>query len=461
MALVDIRQVVPDRLAGVAVVTIPRHEHEYRDEAVEAVAARQHPHARPLVELQDRQGEMIERVLVDLEQLVARIILQHVDQRLAGMPVGIEARTLDHGVDLAAQIRDGPRRVRIGGRGEQADDANLAGETAIGLKALEPDIVHVDAPVHARAHRGFGGEQKLRLVEEFANLRRHRHQLVAAPQHAHLALAQQAEPGLELGLELVLLGVEFVVADAQEGEIVGQQPFEERHRLGDLLRGERRRAFLEIGDDLAEVAQHGAPILHAQPDIGEHLLERRHDRAALRFVVDARDMDMDEALAQSPGRRRPLEVRALEIREPAVRIACQDEDRVNHQADVERALRQLRHDRVDQERHVVVDDLQDRNVLEPLLRDDSGRMLETNLRCAGPPDGEQRPGPLRHGRDLARLVGQKILRHRADEQPPDEGLGDVRARAELRRCGIDQCQDSLLALGLRMVVDRHSYPLGW
>ena len=125
-AVVGLGEIVADRLAHVAVVAVARHVDEDRDEAVEAVAARQHAHARPLVELQDRQREVIQRVLVDLEQLVARIGLQHVDQRLAGMAVRIEAGARQHGVDLAAQIRDRAGRARIGGRGEQADDAELA-----------------------------------------------------------------------------------------------------------------------------------------------------------------------------------------------------------------------------------------------------------------------------------------------------------------------------------------------
>ena len=89
--LEGVGQIVADLRAHVAVVALARHVDEHRHEAVEAVAPRQHAHARPLVELQDRQRELVERVLVDLEQLVARIVLQHVDQRLAGMAVRIEA----------------------------------------------------------------------------------------------------------------------------------------------------------------------------------------------------------------------------------------------------------------------------------------------------------------------------------------------------------------------------------
>jgi hypothetical protein len=307
--------------------------------------------------------------------------------------------------------------------------------------------------MHARAHGRFGGEQQLRLVQELADLRCHGHQLIAAPQHPHVAIAQQAEPGLELGLEHVLGGVEQIMADAQEGEIVGAQPFEELHRFGDLVGRERRRALLQAGDDLAEMAYHGAPIPHAEADVGQHLLECRNDRAALRVVIDAPDMDMDEAFPQGSGR-----LQALEVHKPPVRVARHREDRVNHETDVDCPLRQLRQDRVHQERHVVIDELQDRDVLEPVPRNGAGRGLETDFRRARRPDGQQGPGALRQRRDLARRVGQKVLGHGAGEQPADEGPGNVPALGEQRRRGIGQCRDGLRVVRARLVVDRHGIP---
>ena len=112
------------------VVALARHEDEDRHEAVEAIVARQHAHARALVEVQDGERELVERVLVDLEQLVARIAFQHRRQRLAGMAVGIEAGAAHQVVDLAPQIGDRAGRARVGRGGEQADDAELADEVA-------------------------------------------------------------------------------------------------------------------------------------------------------------------------------------------------------------------------------------------------------------------------------------------------------------------------------------------
>ncbi len=153
-------EIIADRRPDPAVVTFTRDIDEDRDEAVEAVAPRQHAHARPLVELQDGERELVERVFVDLEQLVARIGFQHVDQRLAGMAVLIEAGAADDVVDLAPQIRNGAGRARIGGGGEQAAEPAFADEPAVGIEALDPDVIEMHAPVHARAHRRLGDDEQ-------------------------------------------------------------------------------------------------------------------------------------------------------------------------------------------------------------------------------------------------------------------------------------------------------------
>src|SRR6266576_7198907 len=84
-ALVDIREISAEPRANRTVVALPRHVDEDRDEAVEAVAPHEYPHARTLFELQNRQGVAVEKILVDLKQLVARIRFEHVQERLAGM----------------------------------------------------------------------------------------------------------------------------------------------------------------------------------------------------------------------------------------------------------------------------------------------------------------------------------------------------------------------------------------
>ena len=168
--------------------------------------------------------------------------------------------------------------ARIGGGGEQPDDAVLADQIAGGVEALDADIVEIDAPVHARVDIGLGDDQRARLLQERHDLRRELEPLLAAPQHAQLARAHDAERAVEIRLER--LAVAHVVAQAEEGEIVGQQPLQELDRLGDLVHRQRRRIALELVDDAGDALAHGAPVLHRQPHFAEHGLQRADDFVA-------------------------------------------------------------------------------------------------------------------------------------------------------------------------------------
>ena len=135
----------------------------------------------------------IERVFLDLEQFVARIVLQHVRQRFAGVTVGVEAGVPLDMRDLAPQIGNAVRRARVGGRREQSDDAMLADQIAVGIEAFDADIIEIDAAVHARLNIGLGDDQRARLLQERHDLRGDFEQLVAMPEHAQLARAHDAE----------------------------------------------------------------------------------------------------------------------------------------------------------------------------------------------------------------------------------------------------------------------------
>ena len=419
-ALVGVGEIIADQLAVAAAVAVARHVDQNRDEAIEAVAPRQHAHARPLVELQHGEREVMQRVLVDLEQLVTRIVLQHVDQRLAGMAVEIEAGAVHHRFDLAAQIRDRAGRARIGGGGEQADDAELADQLAVGVEALHPHVIHVAAAMHARADRGFGDDQQCRLVEQRADLRRDLERRVPSLHRRHAARPHDAEPAREDGLQRVPAGAELVIADAQEGEIVGDQPFEELDRLGDLADRQRRRIGLELGDHLGDPRPHGAPVLHGGAHVAEHVGDRPHDLGAARLVVDALDVDVDEAFAQRAPGRGPG---PLEGDELAGGVALDGEHRMHDQANVDAALGQLAQHRVDQERHVVVDDVENRGGPQPLVLGAHGGRFQPHLRGAGLALRQERPRVRRQVGELARVVAHEILGHRARQQRGDEALG--------------------------------------
>ncbi len=262
-------QIGADLLAYDAVVAVARHEDEDRDEAVELIGAHQRSDARPLDQPQNGFGVLAQDRHRNLEQLVARIALQHVDQCLAGVIFRVETGFGDDGFGFRPEIRDLHHRARVGSRGEQADDAQLAGKHALGGVRLDADVIEIDAAVHRRFGIGLGDDQRFRPVQEGANFRRRRHRFGAAPQHQHVGIGEDAKAGLVGALQhatLLAAGV-FELAHAEEGEIVVAQPFEKGDRFSDMGLVERHRSVAELRDCLVEAGQHRLPV----GDSGAHL----------------------------------------------------------------------------------------------------------------------------------------------------------------------------------------------
>src|SRR5262249_38097655 len=166
-------------------------------------APRENTHARPLVEFEQRECEIVESLFVDLEQLVAREILQNGRKRLAGMAVRIEAEALLDMNDLAPQIRDAVSRARVGRRREQADDANLAEQVAFLVETLDADVIEIGAAVDQRFDVRLGDEQRPWLLEERHDLRRELEQIVAAPEHAQFGRTHDSQRGAVIRLEAI------------------------------------------------------------------------------------------------------------------------------------------------------------------------------------------------------------------------------------------------------------------
>jgi hypothetical protein len=226
--------------------------------------------------------------------------------------------------------------------------------------------------------------------------------------------------GLEHGLERILTGRECVVADAEEGEIVVREPFQERNGLGDLGRRQWRRIGLEPGDHVRHARGHRPPVLNAEAHVDEHALDRLDDLGAARFLLDTLDMDVDDAFAQRPGNG----LRALEGGEMPRRVARDAQHGMHDETHFDPALGEHRQHRIHQERHVVVDDLEHRIVARPLV---TGRVesFETDLRHARLAYREQRPRIRGELGELARVVAHEVFGDRVGEQRGDEILGNL------------------------------------
>ena len=163
-AVVNGRQELADAAADGGIVAVLGDEDEDGHEAIELIDAGEGADARPLRQVHDLDGEAVERVLVDLEQLVARIGVEHVEKRAAGMAARVEAGSGDHLRHLEAEIGHRARRARIGVGREQTDEAQLAAQAPVRQEQLDADVIEVNAAVHARLHVRLGDDERLRAA---------------------------------------------------------------------------------------------------------------------------------------------------------------------------------------------------------------------------------------------------------------------------------------------------------
>ena len=275
-AVEGVLEYLDEILAQVGIEPVAGHVDQAGDEALERIAAREQAQARAFVQMHDAQAVLEKLVLADLEQLVARIGLQNVGQRLAGVAQRRESGPRHGDRHFLAQHGHVARRAVIGGRGEQADETMRADGLAVLRKALDADRIHVYGPMHRGAPVGLGDHQQGRLLEILELFGRHLVVLVhRAGFGAVLGIAQNAEGGARNRLppRPAALFDQVVAAVAEESEVVLQQPVQERDRFVDFLFGRLGRGPLELIHDLVEGRGHGLPIVdhlaHADDDAAQ------------------------------------------------------------------------------------------------------------------------------------------------------------------------------------------------
>jgi hypothetical protein len=179
-------------------------------------------------------------------------------------------------------------------------------------------------------------------------------------------VAQYPQPtaGLRDQRILAVQLLQAVLAVAEEREVAVGQPAQQADGLGDVVGGHAGRGLLlELVGDRRRRLAHPRPVLDRDPHVLEHAAQPRGDLLERRGVGLAVDLDVDPGLDERvtrPGRdvrvvRRPVE----HLEQVPGDVAAHDHLRVDDDVDAAVLPRELGVDRVDQERHVVGDDLDD------------------------------------------------------------------------------------------------------
>ena len=163
------------------------------------------------------------------------------------------------------------------------------------------------------------------------------------------------EPGTIRSASGAVDGDEVVAAVAEQREVVRGEPAQERLAFGELVRRQRRRARVELGDDAEHLVLHLLPVVDRHAHVGQHARDVGGERVEARRLGDPVDLDVDERFAPShpcPRGARPVSVPSAS--------RSDREQRMDDEMQREAVAVDLHRHRIDEERHVVVDDLDDR-----------------------------------------------------------------------------------------------------
>ena len=173
----------------VGVVAVARDVDQAGHEAAEVVLADEQLGAAPLLQLGHRHRGLVELLGARLEQLVARVALEHLDEVLAGVAVRCHAGAVEHRLHLLGDQRHPHHRLGVGGGGVEAEEPSLADDLTV-VVLLDADVVEVRDAVHGGAGVGLGEHEDVRLVRLGRGLRAEQVGLLADRRVG----AQQAEP---------------------------------------------------------------------------------------------------------------------------------------------------------------------------------------------------------------------------------------------------------------------------
>ena len=173
--------------------------------------------------------------------------------------------------------------------------------------------------------------------------------------------------------------VEQIFAITEKGEVVVVEPAQEILDLGNL--GGRhgwRGLCRQLAANLLQRSAHRLPVRDPGPDIGKDARQCLRQACQACSVRFPRDLDVHPRFAQS--RRFPV----ANFAQPPVRTAHHGQDRVDDQMNDAVAGIDRPGNRIDQEGHVVIDDLDDRMRRRPTVRG-RVRIVDPDLRLTGVP----------------------------------------------------------------------------
>ena len=262
------------------------------EETAVHVAAHEQPQHVPLLHLQYAKTGSQQFLFAGLDQLIARVGFQYVQQRLVGVGALLVTGGGHDAFETMADERDLGRAGVVDGRGVETYEAIFPDHLAMLVKALDADVIHISRTVHPGLAVGFGEDQQVRTQGGVTGAGRH---VAKALTHLLDGVLHQPKAGARLRQDLVipLHRLDVVTTIPHQGKVVGSHPFEESNAGGHLLLADRVLALGQFVDDLIELGQHRLPVADCQRHFTGHRVELGSQRGHLLLAGEVIDLDKE------------------------------------------------------------------------------------------------------------------------------------------------------------------------
>src|SRR5215472_11252873 len=223
--------------AQLAVIALARYIDQTRDKALQWIAADEYGYPLALLQIENTGNGIEQLVLVGLEQFVAWIGVEDVQERLAVVTSGRQPGAFDDVTDFEPQQRYRSRIAAVGERGKQSDKNVNADDFAAWREPADADRVHVRSAVNRCTTVRFGDDDKLAPADKILHVAGQGGKVAQAPKHGMSFVAQNSQRSV---LSVSRSG-ERVFAISEKGEVVVVEPTQKVQHFRELGSWNRRR----------------------------------------------------------------------------------------------------------------------------------------------------------------------------------------------------------------------------
>ena len=377
------------------------------------VPAQEQPGLLALAQAQHGRGDLGQLAGGDLEQFLARIVLHDLDEVVAVVTVRGDPGRGQHVGELAAQHGYPGDALGVGGVRVQAEEAPRTDHPAVPAELLDRDVVQVLVAVDGGPRVALRQHQPVRITRLGPDVGRQRRERF----RALAVVPEKAEPGAGHRAQrlAVVAGHEVVLAIAQEEEMPVGEPGQQLTGFGvPAVRRRRpgtprqRRAGVVPGHADGQGGggrDHLRLVLDGDPYVVQDPAERRLQVGQRHAVTQAGDLDVDPRLGDVAGRRPGAVHAAGHAVQRAGHVPVHDQPGVDDQVDVRVVPVQFHRHRIDQERHVVGDDVGD-GPYRPERRDRARRAGRRTGGAGGRSGDPDQGPPLRPPGGQGRVLGR-------------------------------------------------------